>query len=78
MTNEEITTILWDYDEYSFSSLPDWLRHEIRARQLTFDKREPTLKEQQETIIDGIEHRIARNERTIDDFKHIYRRKKDV
>lgn len=71
----DIVVILTEYDEQAFSDMPYWLRNTINARSITFDRRDPTPQEIEETIQDGIDHRLAYNERNIDDFKRKYMRK---
>ena len=77
MTNEEITRELWEYDEHGFTDMPAWLQHELQARSIPFQKRQPTEQEMQETIQDAKDHRLAYNERNIQDFKDKYLHKGD-
>ena len=72
ITNEEIVCKLWEYDEQSFDSLPQWLRLQLRVRNIDFGRREPTPEEMYDTIADAKEHRISNNERNIQDFKDKY------
>ena len=73
MTDSEVTMYLSEYDERGFEAIPAWLRHEIRARQLTFPRRDPTPQEMDETIRDAREHRIVNNEKTLEDYIDKYK-----
>ncbi len=68
MTDQEIKEYLSEHDEEGFQDLPDWLRTELQARSLTFQRRDPTPQEMKETEQDAEEHRILNNERTIKDI----------
>jgi hypothetical protein len=72
MSNEEVTVALREYDEQGFESIPDWLQHELRSRDLPFEVRHPTIHEKRDTIQDAKEHRIGNNERIIEDFQDKY------
>ena len=77
MTNEEVMYSLGEYDEHGFESIPEWLQHELQARELPFTTRDPTIHERRDTIQDAKEHRLGNNERIIEDFQdkyHIQRR----
>ena len=76
MTNEEVKRHLSEYDELGFDSMPGWLKLELQARNITFEKRRPTDLEQWETVSDAREHRILNNEKTIKDFQDKYIRGK--
>tara|TARA_R110002124_G_scaffold71293_2_gene191134 strand:+ start:683 stop:1066 length:384 start_codon:yes stop_codon:yes gene_type:complete len=72
MTDEEVNRHLSQYSESGFEDLPDWLRSEIRARSLVYEKREPSELEQWETNHDAREHRITNKELTFNDYKDKY------
>ena len=77
MTNEEVMYSLREYDEHGFESIPEWLQHELQARELPFPTRNPTIHERRDTIQDAKEHRLGNNERIVEDFQdkyHIQRR----
>ena len=68
MTDQEIKEYLSEYDEKGFQDLPDWIQLELQARNLTFQRRDPTPQEMKETEQDAEDHRILNNERTIKDI----------
>ena len=78
MTDEEVKRYLAEYSESGFDDLPNWLQTELRARQLVFEKRQPTELEQWETVSDAREHRIANKELTQEDYKDKYMRRKSL
>jgi len=69
---------LAEYDELGFEELPEWLRHEIRSRDLPIPRREPTELEMWEAEKDAKEHRILHNELTIEDIKGKYMRQQPL
>ena len=75
-TDEQIAMKLWEYDEQGYSDIPSWLRHQIEIRNIQFPTREPTPQEKAITVQDAREHRLMNNERTMEDFKHKYTRKR--
>ena len=78
MTDEEVNKHLAEYGELGFDDLPSWLRHEILARNLKYDIRQPTEMEQWETVADAREHRITNKELTIKDYSDKYKRGKSL
>ena len=72
MTDEEVNRHLSQYSESGFEDIPDWLRSEIRARSLVYEKRTPSELEQWETNHDAREHRITNKELTFNDYKDKY------
>ena len=68
MSNEEIARCIEEYDELSFTDMPSWLRYELRVRGITFQKRQPTQGEREETDIEAKTIRIEYNNTTIDDL----------
>ena len=78
MTDEEVKRYLAEYSESGFDDLPNWLQTELRARQLVFEKRQPTELEQWETVSDAREHRIVNIELTQEDYKDKYMKGKSL
>ena len=72
-TDDQLAFELMKYDEAAFSDVPENIRTLIIARQMTFDKREPTELEKWETVEDAREHRITNKELTIKDYLDYYR-----
>ena len=72
MTDEEVKRYLAEYSESGFDDLPNWLQTELRARQLVFEKRQPTELEQWETVVDAFEHRVMNDELTVKDYLNKY------
>lgn len=68
----ELALMLSVYDENAFTDVPYWIRHQIRGRGITFERRHPTPQEVMETEVDAKYHRITHNERNIQDFKDKY------
>ena len=63
---------LAEYDDGGFDRVPRWLKNELIARKITFDRRKPTELEMWETVSDAREHRIMHKELTINDYKDKY------
>ena len=72
-TDDQLAFELMKYDEAAFSDVPENIRTLIIARNMTFDKREPTELEMWETVEDAREHRITNKELTIKDYLDYYR-----
>lgn len=72
-TDDQLAFELMKYDEAAFSDVPENIRTLIIARNMTFDKREPTELEKWETVEDAREHRITNKELTIKDYLDYYR-----
>ncbi len=77
MEDEEVREALREYDDYGFEALPDWLQHELIARDLPHERRMPTEFEQWETVSDAREHRIVNKELTVKDYLDHYTGKRD-
>lgn len=75
MTDQELLETLWEYDEYGFEGLPNWLQRELKARQIPTITREASIIERNETDQDGFEHRYFNNELTISDYLEIQKGK---
>ena len=78
MTDEEVNRHLSQYSESGFDDMPDWLRNEIRARNLVYEKRTPSDIEKWETNFDAREHRITNKELTFEDYKDKYLKGKSL
>jgi hypothetical protein len=78
MIDEEVKRYLAEYSESGFDDLPNWLQTELKARQLVFEKRQPTELEQWETVSDAREHRIVNKELTQEDYKDKYMKGKSL
>jgi hypothetical protein len=78
MSDEEILSALTEYDDSGYDDVPQWLKHELLARNLTFERRQPTELEQWETVSDAREHRIMNKELTIKDYQDKYKRGKSL
>ena len=72
MSDEEVNRHLSEYGDSGYDDLPDWLRSEVRSRNLLYEKRQPTDIEKWETVSDAREHRITNNELTLQDYKDKY------
>ena len=77
MEDEEVREALREYDNHGFEDLPDWLQHELKARDLPHEIRMPTEFEQWETVSDAREHRIVNKELNIQDYLDHYRGKRN-
>lgn len=71
ISNVELADALADYSNHGFDDLPDWIRYELRTRQLTFDTRRPESYERSVTNADLLEHKITNNELTINDYNFL-------
>ena len=77
MEDEEVRRYLRDYEDLGFTDLPDWLQHELKARDLPHEIRMPTEFEQWETVSDAREHRIVSKELSIQDYIDHYTGKRN-
>jgi hypothetical protein len=73
LTDEELNYELSEYNESGYGDIPNWIRQEIEARNLTWPKRKPTETEKLETEDDAWQHRISHNEHTTRDFVDKYK-----
>ena len=71
-SDNDIRQLVSQYDEQSFQDMPYWLRETVKARSVTFTRRQPTELEMWETNNDAREHRIMNNEKTLEDYKDKY------
>jgi len=71
-SDEELVTLVNEYDEYAFQDLPSEIQTALKSRNIMFRRREPTEYERNETISDAREHRHLNNELTIQDYKDKY------
>jgi hypothetical protein len=78
MSDEEVSRYLAEYNESGFDDIPNWLRQELKVRQLVFKKRQPTDMEKWETVSDAREHRIVNKELTQEDYKDKYMKGKSI
>ena len=78
MTDEEVNKHLSEYGELGFDDIPSWLKNEVKARNLIYEKRMPTEMEQWETVSDAREHRIMNKELTQQDYIAKYRKGKSI
>ncbi len=72
LSDGELMQILDDFDDLPYTSLPQWIQQELQARRLTFNPRQPTQKEINETTIEAKELRKLENKETIDDLYDKY------
>jgi hypothetical protein len=73
VSDVELNEALSDYEEHSFDKIPQWIRKELRLRNLPEFIRKPTQVEMQDTMSDARIHRITHNEKTIEDFQDKYK-----
>lgn len=73
LSDTELWLELQSYDDVGYEDMPEWLRQELEARNITFQSRNPTEYEMKETEQDAIEHRIMNHEMTIDDHLDMLR-----
>jgi hypothetical protein len=78
MEDEEVNKHLSEYGELGFDDIPSWLKNEVKARNLIYEKRMPTEMEQWETVSDAREHRIMNKELTQQDYIAKYRKGKSI
>ena len=61
------------HSDDGFDDMPYWLKHMMRAFNITFKRRKPTSQEMLDTISDAREHRKLNNELDITDFEDHYK-----
>ena len=76
ITDEEVNRELEEHGDRGFDKLPDWVKEELKARNLLFQVRQPTELEMWETVADAREHRIMNKQLTISDYQDKYIRGK--
>jgi len=72
ISNDEVVSELSKYDECRFYELPEWLKTEVRNRNLSFGPREPDPFERMEATRDYKLNAYYNNQLTVDDLHNIY------
>jgi hypothetical protein len=72
MTDEEVRTALRRHDEDRYHELPQWLKHELAARELKFGPRQPSVHDMRDSEFDHRLHRYYGNTLNATDLHSIY------
>jgi len=76
MSDHAVINALDRHNESGFDDLPNWLKKELRTRNINMPPRRPTDIEKWETVSDAREHRITNKELTIRDYQDKYMKQK--